>query len=237
MPMAVSVADRDVEGLSMALSTGVTLSVRITAEGLTQGPSDPLTGLVGTLAAVDAPPGSSPGNIRATNAPIAPGNQFTFVNLAPGDYQFSINQAVIRDNIKRLFIKSMRLGREDALGTVHVSSDRDILEVVLTTQTGSVEGIAVDRAGDPAPNATVVLVPVTARRRASLYKTLITGKDGKYRFQEIPPGDYKLFAWDDIETGAWENAEFMQSYESRGRSVRVAESAREEAELSVIYNP
>jgi hypothetical protein len=131
----------------------------------------------------------------------------------------------------------MRFGREDALGTVHVSSDRDILEVVLTTQTGSVEGIAVDRAGDPAPNATVVLVPVTARRRASLYKTLITGKDGKYRFQEIPPGDYKLFAWDDIETGAWENAEFMQSYESRGRSVRVAESAREEAELSVIYNP
>ena len=82
-----------------------------------------------------------------------------------------------------------------------------------------------------------MLVPTNARKRTALYKTLVTGSDGKFRFQEIPPGDYKLFAWEDIETGAWENAEFMRPYESRGRAVRVSENGKEEVQLNVIYNP
>ena len=109
--------------------------------------------------------------------------------------------------------------------------------MVLTTETGSVEGVAIDRTGDPAANVTVVLVPATARKRTTLYKSLVTGSDGKFRFQEIPPGDYKLFAWDDIETGAWENPEFMRPYEPRGRAIRVSENGKEAVQLNVIYNP
>ena len=65
----------------------------------------------------------------------------------------------------------------------------------------------------------------------------MTGSDGRFRFQEIPPGDYKLFAWDDIDPGAWQNADFMRLYESRGRALRVSENSKEELQLNVIYNP
>jgi hypothetical protein len=107
----------------------------------------------------------------------------------------------------------------------------------LTTETGSVEGVAIGRTGDPAANVTVVLVPANARKRTNLYQTLVTGRDGKFRFQEVPPGDYKLFSWEDIETGAWQDEEFVRPFESRGRAVRVSEHSKEDVQLNVIQNP
>jgi len=245
-PMAVLVGDRDVDNLSIGLAPAVRVSVRITAEGVTAGSSDPFYGLTGTLRPLlDNPQsGGSPANVRSANMPLSAGNALVLQNVAPGDYQFNISQPVVfgqaslRENVKPLHIKSIRLGREDAFGTIHISSNTtEVLEVVLTTETGSVEGVAIGRAGDPAANVTVVLVPTNARKRTALYQTLVTGSDGKFRFRGIPSGDYTLFAWEDIETGAWENAEFMRPYESRGRAVRVSENGKEAVEVNVIYNP
>jgi hypothetical protein len=239
-PTAVLVGDRDVEDLAIALAPAVSLSVQITAEGVTQGLPNPLSGLVGTLRPdYDTLQGGSPANLRSANPQLGSGNVMPFPSVPQGDYQFSISQPTLPDNPKPpLYIKSIRLGREDALGTFHLSSNTaNVLEVVVTTQAGSVEGFAIDRAGDPAANMTVVLVPTNARKRTGLYQALVTGSDGKFRFQEIAPGDYRLFAWDDIETGAWTNAEFLRPYEARGRAVRVSENSKEEVQLNVIYNP
>jgi len=237
-PVAVLVGDRDVDGVTVTAVPGITVSARIVAEGATPGPIDPLTELAGMLrpelGTLPVTPQTSP------RGAISPGsNVMVFPNVPPGEYQFSIAQGALRENLKRLHIKSVRLGQEDALATVHVTSNTTnvLLDVVLTTLTGSVEGVALGRAGDPAGNATVVLVPAAARNRLNLYQVVVTGNDGKFRFQEIPPGDYKLFAWDDIETGAWADAEFLRAYESRGVAVRISENSKEDARLNVIYNP
>jgi 5-hydroxyisourate hydrolase-like protein (transthyretin family) len=237
--IAVLVGDRDIETPAIALEPAITLSVRLTTEGVSAGPSDSFNGIAGTLRPMmDALQGGSPGNLRSPNFLLGAGNAMPFTNVPPGDYQFQISQPGLRENVKPLYIKSIRLGGEDAMDSFHLTSDSArVLDVVLTTGTGSVEGVAIGRAGDPAPNVTIVLVPTNARKRMALYQALVTGGDGKFRFQEIPPGDYKLFAWEDIETGAWANAEFMRPYESRGRAVRVSESSREEVQLNVIYNP
>src|SRR5205809_4120364 len=34
--------------------------------------------------------------------------------------------------------------------------------------------------------------------RIDLFKTARTGESGEFRFESVPPGDYKLFAWEDI---------------------------------------
>jgi uncharacterized surface anchored protein len=243
-PIAVLVAERDVENLLIPLSSSTAVSARITVEGVTPGAKDPLASLSGML---KPEINTSLGNVMRSALPTPGTNVMTFMNIAPGDYQFDISQAsqgyvlqgVTRENNTGLYIKSVRFGREDALGTFHVSSDTTnvVLDVVLTTGTGSVTGTAHGRAGDPAANATVVLVPTNARKRTALYQAVVTGSDGKFGFQEIPPGDYKLFAWDDVETGAWENAEFISVYESRGRAVRVSENSKDDVPLNVIYNP
>jgi hypothetical protein len=237
-PIAVLVGDRDVEGVSIAIAPAVQLSVRVTAEGLPQGSLE-TSGFAASLRPeLDTMQGVLPPNVRAANMLIRLGNALTFTNLSPGNYQLDISPPGLQDNTKPMYIKSMRLGREDALGTFRIGSDTtDTLQVVLTTESGSVDGVAVGRTGDPAPNTTVVLVPTTARKRLALYQTLVTGNDGRFRFQAIPPGDYKLFAWEDVETGAWANDEFMRAYESRGRAIRVSENTKEEVQLNVITNP
>lgn len=234
-PVAVLVGDRDVENVSIALAPSITVSARLIAEGITPGTLDPFTGLIGTLR-----PDVGSVQPAARSAQVTPGNSvMSFPNVAAGDYQFNISQGVLRENLKRLYIKSVRLGREDAFGTVRIPSNAQdvVLDVVLTTAMGSVEGTALGRTGEPAANVTVALVPANARKRTALYQAVVTGSDGKFRFKEVPPGDYKLFAWDDVETGAWENAEFIGLYESRGRIVRVAEDTKEDVQLNVIYNP
>jgi hypothetical protein len=238
-PMAVLVGDRDVESLSIALEPPVALSVRLTLDGVAQGTPDPMAGLVGTLRPdLDALQGGLPANVRIANIQLGAGNAMTFPNVPPGDYQLDISQNVLREGVKTIYVKSVHLGREDALGTFRLSSESPrILDAALTTESGSLQGVAISRAGDPAANVTVVLVPASARKRMTLYQSVVTGSDGKFRMQGIPPGDYKVFAWDDIETGAWANAEFIRPYESRGRAVRVSENSNEAMVLNVIYNP
>jgi hypothetical protein len=239
-PVPVIVGDRDVEGVTLAMEPTITLRARITIEGKPS--SINVSGLSATLiSGVDVLPGALTVNIG--NLQVADGNLMVFTNVVPGDYQLQINQPVIRDqNVlrdipPRLYIKSIRQGRDEALDSVHVSSDSPDLDIVVTTETGSVQGVAIGRSGDPAPNVTVVLVPANARRRVTLYQALVTGNDGIFHFQEIPPGDYKVFAFDDVEPGAWQDADFMRSYESRGRAIRVSENGKEELQLNVIYNP
>jgi hypothetical protein len=244
-PVAVSVEDRDVENLSIALEPAITLTVRYTFEGLPQGQATPTSPILGALRPdLVAAYGTTAGNVRAVNISLGAGNVVA-LSGAPGDYQFDVTgqtvlaaEGVVREGAKSFFVKSMRMGREDAMNGFRLSSSgSNVLDVVLTTQVGAVSGVAIGRAGDPAVNSTVVLIPATARKRSSLYQAVVTGNDGRFAFQGLAPGDYKLFAWDDIENGAWQNAEFLVPYESRGRLVSISENSKDEVQLNVIYNP
>jgi hypothetical protein len=50
----------------------------------------------------------------------------------------------------------------------------------------------------------------------------------------VPPGSYKLFAWDNVVPGAYENEEFLQRYEARGTDVKVTTSGAVRVDLTAI---
>jgi hypothetical protein len=33
--------------------------------------------------------------------------------------------------------------------------------------------------------------------------------------ETVPPGSYKLFAWDDVEPGIWWDPDFLKNYEDK----------------------
>jgi hypothetical protein len=216
-PLTVQVGNRDVDNVSIGIAPGISLGLRVILDGVTPNP--------GGIIIIARPDIDS--TILGTVGSAQPSGSLT--NLAPGDYQFDLIAERV-PNQKPLHIQSMRLGQTDAMGAVRISSSTtDVLEVVLTRETGSVEGTVA--AGATA--ATVVLVP-NARKRMPLYKTVVPGADGRFLFEDIPPGDYKLFAWEDVETGAWQNAEFIRQFETRGRAVRISEKSKEDVQLDVI---
>jgi hypothetical protein len=50
----------------------------------------------------------------------------------------------------------------------------------------------------------------------------------------VVPGDYKAFAWENVEIGAWQDPDFMRMYEDRGKPVHIPESGAASSELRLI---
>ena len=61
--------------------------------------------------------------------------------------------------------------------------------------------------------------------------------DGEGHFQiqpRIVPGDYKVFAWIDIEPGAWQDPDVLQRFENQGQPVSVTPDSRLNIDVRLI---
>jgi hypothetical protein len=136
-----------------------------------------------------------------------------------------------------MYVKSMRLGSADLLADplLILSQPQGEIEALIGVDAGSIEGRLMNSKRDAVGNTPVVLVPDAPRRqRADLYKVVNSDASGKFQFQGIEPGGYKLFAWEDVVAGAWHDSDFMQPHENRARAIRVDPNSKGTAEVTVI---
>jgi hypothetical protein len=111
----------------------------------------------------------------------------------------------------------------------------DPIQVVIAAGAGTVEGLVRESATKVFPGANVVLVPEASRRQnLALYFPATSDASGRFVIRGVPPGDYKLFAWESIRPFAYQNAGFLARHEDRGRNVHVVQSGTATAELNVI---
>ena len=83
-----------------------------------------------------------------------------------------------------------------------------------------------------------VLVPDTARRgRREQYRVATAGEDGQAILRGIPPGDYKLFAWEELEENAYLNSDYLRAYESLGIPVSIVAGDNPAVPVRVIPKP
>jgi hypothetical protein len=57
---------------------------------------------------------------------------------------------------------------------------------------------------------------------------------GRFSIRGVPPGDYKLFAWESIPSFAYQNSAFIAKHEERGRTVHVGQGGTSSMELQII---
>src|SRR5262249_18323292 len=110
----------------------------------------------------------------------------------------------------------------------------DSLEVALSTKGGLIEGTIVDKEQKPMPGGQAVLVPEGQRDRRDLFRPSIADQNGHFTMRNIAPGDYKLFAWEDLEPGAYYDPDLIRKYEALGTPVTVSGSGRLSLEAKVI---
>ena len=72
------------------------------------------------------------------------------------------------------------------------------------------------------------------RGERRLFKSTTTDQNGHFTLQGLAPGDYKVFAWEKIEAGAYTSPEFLQPYENQGESVHLTEGSRNTAQVDLI---
>jgi hypothetical protein len=164
---------------------------------------------------------------------IAPDGAFTLSGVTPGDYELKVNAGSVA------YVKSARFGAIDALNPpFHIDSGAGQLEILISLNSGSLDAVVFDDKQNPIPGATIALVPEPPRRnRFDLYDAKGTDTAGRAHLTGIAPGDYRVFAWDEIPTDAWQDLDFMRPYESRGKLVHISEGNSDNIRLDLISRP
>jgi Tetratricopeptide repeat/WD40-like Beta Propeller Repeat len=187
-----------------------------------------VVGMISPLAPV--PAGTPP------NGVVSASGAFTLRIFGVNGGRFRMAVSGIPTNT---YVKAIRMGLTDILadGLQMSGQPENPLEITIGTDAGDVNGAVVDDRQNALPNVVVVLVPEAPvlRRRFDLYKNVTTDVNGRFQIPAVPPGDYKLFAWEYVDTDAWKDAQFLQNYEGFGKPVRVSDGSRQEdIQLAVV---
>lgn len=133
------------------------------------------------------------------------------------------------------YLKSVKLaGREMPDATLDLSYGGGPIDVVLAPAAGDVTGSVQNARGEPATSVQVTVVPSSPSLRRDMNKLVSTDASGNFTLHGLPPGDYKIFAWEEVETNAWMDRDYRQPFESSAASVRVQESTTPSVTLRVI---
>jgi hypothetical protein len=157
----------------------------------------------------------------------------TFVLIGIGSSDYRIQVLGLPNGA---YVESGRLGSIDALGRpVSIQDSRELLEIRVGFAPGTITGMVYDASQRAVSGATAVLVPEESRRsRSEMYFTATTDAAGQARFPNVPAGSYKLFAWEDVPAGAWQYADFLRQYETRGAPVNVSRGGAANVETRVV---
>jgi hypothetical protein len=183
-----------------------------------------------------------------TNA--AADGTFRLANVVPGDYRIEFTGFPVNVNnpnnpgtqyfgsmqTANAYIKDARFDGNDALNApVRFSgSVSNGLDIVLAFGSGRIEGAVTDARSQPVAAGRVVAVPDRMRFRTDLYRTASIDQSGRFTFAQLPPGDYRVFAWESVEDNAWFDPDVLARGEGRAVSVHVSESATHTVSVQII---
>lgn len=180
--------------------------------------------------------------IRDPDLAGAPDSLQGVLKTPQGGVLAGISSGTFRINVDQLpkdtYLKSVRSGQTDVLidGLNVSGSALPDLELVIHDGAGTIDGHVLDDRRQATSGAMVVMLPDVDLRqhRIDLFKTATSNAEGKFHFDGIAPGNYRLFAWEDIQSDDWFDAEIMRTFEGHGMSVHIDEGDTKNVEAFLI---
>jgi hypothetical protein len=199
---AVEVGEHDLESLTVAVAPGVTVNGKVTVD------------IAGKLKVEETRVVLTPVLLPMSGASGNPhgDGSFSLPNVAPGRYRVNVNPPGDGAYVKSVKLGGMEIGNgEFEIG----SGSAPDLAIALSTDAGHVTGRVKGKEG-PVSQATVVVVGQNGAA-----KNATTADDGSFAIGGLAPGEYKFYAWEDVETGAWQDREFLNRYSSKALTLKV----------------
>ena len=223
---AIEVGQNHVEGVNLLIAPGADVPGKVKLDGNVD-----LSG--GNVRVMLVPPDEGFTFGSFGNSTIGADGTFTLKNVSPGDYVVRLVNLPAD-----AYLKEARFGGDDVLEeqlTIQPGRSSGTLELTLSGSGARVEGLVLSDENLPFSGAQVVLVPdQRLRERSDLFRSGTTDQMGKFTLRGIRPGEYKLFAWDDVEPGSWHDPDFLRSYEQKGISVKVSEGGTQTKEVKLL---
>jgi hypothetical protein len=217
----VEVTGTDVGDIVVPLETGFEVMARVSLEGGTGDASE----FVGIRVGLQSQ--NPPRLISAVANPQVPGT-FSIRSVLPGTYTVYWETSGVSLNYYRKFT---RLNAADISRGVRLEGPpREVIELVFSKNTGTIAGTVVTATQQASAGATIAAVPTSQ----GAYRSATADAEGNFSMPGVPPGEYRIFAFEDIERFAWQNTEYMRPYQNRGTLVRLEEGGRSTLALTVI---
>jgi len=249
--MPLEIRERDIDDISLGAVAGAPMTGQITLEDKSGNPAPSLLGIY--VGIRPEPLVSQQQPSQATQ--VAPDGTFAFQPLPPGKYRAYVIPMLAPNNPALLggmppppqslrgldpYVKSVRVGSAEVLEagfTLAAGVEGLTMDVVLGVNAGAVEGRVLNKQNQPVDAAVVGLLPAALAARGfrtDMYKTTSSDASGKFEIRGLPPGDYKVFAWEDIDKAAIIDQDFIRLHENQGTTIHVDEGAKVGVEVAVI---
>jgi protocatechuate 3,4-dioxygenase beta subunit len=222
----VVIADRDVDDVAVTLVPGLEIPLTVRIEDADQEQSQKIASVLGpfTLTATDGV------NLNSMAGSKDEGT-WVFHNIGRGTYRMGLGGP------DGTYVKSIRFGAKDVTRSeLDTTSGGGALVMVLSPHPAEVAGVVSDGDGKALAGVTVSLWAPGVPAAGTLDQTRLarTDADGKFRFGNLAPGEYRVAAWEQIEPGLAMLPEFHQRFDAQATVVKVAEDAHETVRPVVI---
>jgi protocatechuate 3,4-dioxygenase beta subunit len=219
--LEVTVGDADLENIILPLGPGVEIAGKVKIEG------DPAAVSPGRSAAVEV-------FLETVDGPTL-GNSSARASDQGNFRLHSIPAAMYRVRVGGVpegsYLKSIHFGGEDITGkTLDLNSGAGgEMEIVISSNAAAISGVVRNHNGEGVP---AVNIEVYLGERFDRVAT--TDQNGAYRVSSLAPGDYRIYAWENIEPGFSLEPSFRKNFESRAAAVKLEEKSHESVELKLI---
>jgi hypothetical protein len=129
------------------------------------------------------------------------------------------------------YLASVRYGGKDVTESGIEYTNGAALEITIGTDGARVDGNTQNKDDTPFEGAVVALIPADGKGAP---RSMISGPRGAFHLTGVPPGEYKLMAWDDVGRDDLENPDFIKRFDSRGSPVKLSASGSATVSIKVV---
>jgi hypothetical protein len=221
----VDVVNADVNGLTLVIAPGVDIPGQLLWDGKPS-PEGERTSIY------LAPEESGVSWWGGSEAHVEEKSQFTLKEVPQGTFRINVN-GISKD----CYIKEVQFG-ENVLPDHLLHAKRGVsgeLRITISSKGARLQGIVANDESLPVAGVWVVAVPEESKRSLRyLYKAVTTDQYGRYDLRGLEPGKYKIFAWDGVARGEWEDPEFLKTNGAKAATVEVSDSDTKSTDLQLI---
>jgi hypothetical protein len=234
---AVTVANEDLKDLVVPLNAGAVLTGTIVTEGAAPQPS-PTEGASTAVAVKPVPLPTvrlvpADGELSPYTARSNADATCEWHDLAPERYRVNVTGSA-----DGTYVKSIRFGNEDITkGILDLTGGLGgSIEIRIAANAADVSGTVHNDKGDTVGDVHVTLGHASAELAAQtlFFRQARTSQDGKFSIKNLPPGDYRILAWEEVDNGLVSDPEFRAHFDSASVLVKLAEGSHETSEVKML---
>jgi len=223
----VAVREEDVEGIRLTLAPRAQLTLKV-AVAKSERPSTETVDVSAISLTLMA----------AEGFPFVPSvrrmDLYTFQAAHMPLEKFRLNVSGLPE---KMYVKSIRFAGRDATNSVlDLTFGGGIVDILLSRGAGRLTGQVRNEQGDPVSGALVTAWAPGQALAGSFVsvRTANTDQNGTFTLDNLIPGEYRILAWEDVDTGIAEDPGFLSRFEGEAVTITLRRHAEEQKELKAI---